>query len=156
MLSGGLLCTALHWRMKTPWSWCQAHVHFWPQNFQCMAWPADGGAESKWPWAGVYLHMPTVIVDQNLLPLLWEARISGWNSCAFPRITASPIGAQGKSRTVQQAETAVKETKSQIKPPNLHESLPKEGDFTSQKGNSFCFPFLGQGPELWPRRELTL
>lgn len=49
----------------------------------------------------------------------------------------------------QQSET------SKRKRTKKKENLTKKDEFTSQKGNSFCFPFLGQGPKLWPQ-ELTL
>lgn len=40
--------------------------------------------------------------------------------------------------------------------PQPPQHLPERGEFTSPTGNSFCSSFLGQGPKLWPREELTL
>ena len=57
-------------------NWCLSHVRFWPQNFQCIAWPTDEWAESKWPsWAGVCLDVPTEIVEQNP----FTSPLRGWN-----------------------------------------------------------------------------
>lgn len=53
----------------------------------------------------------------------------------------------------QERTTQQERTHTHPQPP---QHLPEREEFTSPTGNSFCSSFLGQGPKLWPREELTL
>lgn len=82
------------------------------------------------------LDVPTVIVEQTP----FTSPVRGW-TLRIPRITASPISAQGKSK-IQHSSLKYSKRKPTT-PFNLPENLTKKVEFTSQR-KFILLSFLGE------------